>query len=288
MPQNLMRVLKARPRGEIPARRIARTEERQSLRRRGWPGFRAVASGEELGKPFGTLRAASDRQERSDDVPDHVVQECVRLDLDHDLLSASRDRNLADAARRRARLAGDRSERAEIVLADQRDRRPLHRGEIERNALPCDMARIERRAHRPVEDSVTIAPRARCVARVKVFGDDTRPAHGDGRRKVAVRPKRPGALAAQCTAVEVHDLAARMHTGVGASRADDLDRMRRDRRNRALDGALHARSMREPLPAEEIGAVVFDAEGDAHSRGASGWFRDGSLAGGFHHSPANG
>ncbi len=73
----------------------------------------------------------------------------------------------------------------------------------------------------------------------------------------------PCTLVALRGAVEVDDLAARVHAGVRASGAGHLDRVIGDERQRRFDIALHAAAVRQSLPAEEIRAVVFDAKRDA-------------------------
>src|SRR5215813_7439989 len=86
MPQNLIRVLTGACSQtdlgrEIPVCGIARAEKREARRRRGRSRFRAIASGQQFAEPRLALLAAADRQQRSDDVAHHVMQERVRLDL---------------------------------------------------------------------------------------------------------------------------------------------------------------------------------------------------------------
>ena len=63
----------------------------------------------------------------------------------------------------------------------------------------------------------------------------------------------------------MHDLAGRMHAGIGAPGADGVDARVRDERQRRLERLLHRvvadfPGLGEALPAEEVAAVVFDAE----------------------------
>ena len=60
--------------------------------------------------------------------------------------------------------------------------------------------------------------------RVKVVTDGLHPGDTDIVGKIAVRTKQPAAVAALAVRVEMHNLTGRMHTGVGATGADDLDR----------------------------------------------------------------
>ena len=96
-----------------------------------------------------------------------------------------------------------------------------------------------------------------------------RPAHSHRGWQARIRPKHPATFAAQRLAVEMHDLAERMHAGIGASGTGHGDCMIGNKTKRLLDRALHGRTMREALPAEKVGAVVFNAERDAH-RGLRG------------------
>ena len=100
---------------------------------------------------------------------------------------------------------------------------------------------------------------------MEIVGDRLRPEHGDARRQVGTRAERPAARAALGVGIKMHDLAGRVHPGVGAPGAGDFDRLVGDLRQRSLDRGLRARTMAQPLPTVEIGAVVFDAECDAQN-----------------------
>ena len=101
-----------------------------------------------------------------------------------------------------------------------------------------------------------------------------RPAHGNGARQARIRTEHPTALAALRVGIEVDDLAARMHAGVGATRAGDFDRGVGDEAQRRLDRRLNRVPMGQALPAEKIGAVVFDAERDAQCGASFGAKRE--------------
>jgi hypothetical protein len=85
-------------------------------------------------------------------------------------------------------------------------------------------------------------------------------------RQIAVRPEQPAAIAAFAAGVEMHDLAARMNSGIGASRTDDFDGLIGDNRQRLLEALLDAKAGLLALPAVITRAVVFDAERDANVR----------------------
>ena len=161
-------------------------------------------------------------------------------------------------------LAGQGAERAEIVLAEQGLGGDVHALRIQRQALPGDVARVQRCTHRPVEDVVAVTPAARCVTRVETVRHRLRPQHRHAGRQVGTGTQYPATHVATRLGIEVHDLATPMHAGVGAPRAADLDRMVGDFRQGLLQHSLHADVRLQALPAVEIGAVVFDAESNAH------------------------
>ena len=99
---------------------------------------------------------------------------------------------------------------------------------------------------------------------MEIIGHRARPQHRDGTRQARGRTQHPCARIARRMRVEMHDLAARVHAGVGAARAGDFDQVIGHERQCGFDFRLHAWPMRQPLPTEEIGAVVFDTERNAH------------------------
>ena len=121
---------------------------------------------------------------------------------------------------------------------------------------------------------------------MEIIGDRQRPAHAHLRRQAAGDAEHPAARVAHGMAVEMHDLAGRMHAGIGAAGADRFDRMAGDERQRLLERgldrllafALGLAVLAQPLPATEAAAVVFDTEGMASRR------RDVSDGYGDHHA----
>ena len=130
---------------------------------------------------------------RADDIAHHVVQEGIRLHLDHDLIAAALDRDRLQVAPRMRRLAVHGAERAEVVLADQRLRGGVHRVGVERQALPAQVLAAQRRAHRAVEDAIAVAARARGKARVEIVGHRHAPAHAHRRRQARGGAEHPAA-----------------------------------------------------------------------------------------------
>ena len=103
---------------------------------------------------------------------------------------------------------------------------------------------------------------------MKCSGNDVRPAHRDSRRQIGIGAENPAAFRTFRRGIEMDDLTPRMNAGIGAACAGDLDRFVGDERQRGFD-RLHRRCVAQPLPAAEIGAVVFDAERDAHGWSSS-------------------
>ena len=92
------------------------------------------------------------------------------------------------------------------------------------------------------------------------------PRHADIIGEVAVGAEKPGAIAALALRVEMHDLAAGVHAGIGATGTDDVDAFIGDPCQRLLQTLLHPESGLLALPAIETRTVVFDAECDANRR----------------------
>src|SRR5574337_1073944 len=88
--------------------------------------------------------------------------------------------------------------------------------------------------------------------------------HRHAGRQVGAGTQHPATHLAYRRAVEMHDLAAPVHTGIGAPGTGDFHRVRGHQRQRLLHRRLHARPFGQALPTGKIGAVIFDAEGDTH------------------------
>ena len=162
-------------------------------------------------------------------------------------------------------LAVHRAERGEIVLAQQTLRCAMHGVCIERPPLPSQVLSAQRRPHVMVEQAIAIAPRARRKPGIERIAHRHTPAHAHGGRQARGRAQHPGARIALRVAVEIHDLAFGMHTGIGTPRARHHHRMAGDPRQGVFKRYLQRpwptlSTVRcEPLPTFEIAAVVFDA-----------------------------
>ena len=85
-------------------------------------------------------------------------------------------------------------------------------------------------------------------------------------RQIAVDTQQPAMVAALGSGIEMDNLSGCMHTGVSASGARDFDRPVGDDSQCFLNQRLHAHAGALSLPAIVGGAVVFNAECDAHGR----------------------
>ncbi len=92
---------------------------------------------------------------------------------------------------------------------------------------------------------------------MEVIGDRHAPQDTDRRRQVGGAAQDPAARITWRVAVEMHHLACRMDPGVGASGADNVQRMACNERQCVLDRRLHGgfaakvrgATLVEPLPA---------------------------------------
>jgi hypothetical protein len=264
MPQNLIRV-----RNSVLVGGVARSDEDQARSRCGGSRDRAVAPRQQSSDPVFRLLAASDRQQRADDIPDHVVQEGVRLHLDVDLLPFPAHFDLLQFAPGVGCLAMDGTERGEIVLAQQGLRGAVHGVGVQRAPLPAEVLATQGRPHRPVQDAVPVPSRTCGEACVKVARHRHAPADADRRRQARRGAQHPATWITFDVGIEMHDLACGMDACIGASRAHRIDVRGRDEGQRRLQRLLHGRraclaGRAQALPAEEVAAVVFDAQRVPH------------------------
>jgi hypothetical protein len=68
----------------------------------------------------------------------------------------------------------------------------------------------------------------------------------------------------------MHDLAQRMHAGIGAAGGDALHGLAAEFVDRLLQRLLHRRAVLLPLPADEGAAVIFEDELVARHAASSG------------------
>ncbi len=169
------------------------------------------------------------------------------------------------------------------MAADQPRRAARHRRDVERPAHPPDETLGERRA--PTRDLVEVAARQRRVAGMEALVGGHRGEQVDVRRKRFVhlvdepRDVEPGAHP------KMRDLTERVHTGVGAPRAADLDRSPRRAFERAPQLARHGARVLLLLPAAVAGSLVLETQAEARhgedlrtARGAVSGYTPGTLS----------
>ena len=150
--------------------------------------------------------------------------------------------------------------------------RAVHGVGIQRSPFPGHQRPVQRRPHRAVDQPIAVAARARGKACVELHWHRHAPAHAHRRRQPPAGAQSPGARISLGGAVEVHDLALRMHAGIGAAGAGDGDGLVGHRGQGAFERCLHGRrpGRPEPLPALESAAVVLDAQRVTHRRTGPG------------------
>src|SRR6185369_4320592 len=138
-----------------------------------------------------------------------------------------------------------------------------HADFIQRIANPAHTIGRERGTRRAVQDHVTIGARYRAVTGVESLRNLARPERADLRRQVGRRAQNPGTLGARGLRIEVDDLHAGVHAGIGPTGRRDFDWVIRDAGERPFDDRLDPHSVRLRLPVAEGRAVVLQAEGDS-------------------------
>ena len=87
--------------------------------RSGDPASFAISAGEHFTEPFHRLLPQTDVGQGSNDVADHVLQECVRRDIERHPVALPLNSDMCNLAHRPGRLATSRPKRREIVLSQQ-------------------------------------------------------------------------------------------------------------------------------------------------------------------------
>ena len=173
-------------------------------------------------------------------------------------------RQFSDIAHRRGGLALCRTKRGEIVAADQMHGSRAHRAVIEPTKNPACPRVRQWRSHGRIQDPVVVAATARAVARMKIIVHLAGPANRNRRGKEAIDATHPRGQRTPGNGVEMNDLVKRVDAGIGTAGADGGHCGSGDLRERAFKRVLNAAAVGLRLPAGECGAVVLDAECDAH------------------------
>ena len=99
---------------------------------------------------------------------------------------------------------------------------------------------------------------------MKIVRHRLRPDDRHRRRQEGIDAAHPGRQRPPHLGVEMHNLPGRMHAGISAPGADDVDRFAGNPRQRFLQHILHRTAARLRLPAMKSVPVVFDTKSDAH------------------------
>src|SRR5207249_8523122 len=217
--------------------------------------LRPVPRSEDLRESIDADLAATDPQERPADPAHHAAEERVGLDLETEQLA-----RLAPLGPPHGPLARHaRRERREIVAPDERTARVLHRRDVERSGKPVLLPPFARIAGSRPPDPVFVCASRRREPRVKVLARCLDIRDRDVLRKKGVYPSLDRLSVQRARRPEVDNLSRRVHSGIGAARAGDPDRLRADLRDRPLDLPLHRPRVRLDLESRVVGPVVRDA-----------------------------
>src|SRR5262245_27849878 len=110
-------------------------------------GRRAIPGRQDLAEPAWWLVAVTDLEQRADEVADHVVEESGALHGEVETAWSFHEVHVLERAHRaaRARVAGIRRERREVVRAAQTRCGLAHRSEVDRSPHPVVEATTDRR-----------------------------------------------------------------------------------------------------------------------------------------------
>ncbi len=273
--------------GEFVVRRVAHSDERQTL---GWRDSELARAGgriPEFGHSAGRQPPVARGETRPDEGAHHRATEGVgpRVRDQHpvDIPGPGELLQGADGGRP---LPGS-AERREVVQAEQAARSPIHRVEVESGRMPHfvpaaagvaqsggigDAVLVPTPGGR--EPGVESGRRERRSLHLHVTGrtgDAVEASHEgvepDRRRTATARAVEVGDLGV--VEVDVGDLPRRVYSDVGAtSDGDDRGRpdLSKDRRERSFEFALHGAEARLFRPAVEVTAVVGEVEPDASHR----------------------
>ena len=257
--------------GQLVVGRVADLLERQPVRRHHGDGRVARRRGQHLAGPLRGPSAFADRDQAADERAHHVVAERVGPDgPDEESAGFALPRERQEGADRRRALAA-LAERREVVPPEQQRRGLVDRVEIE-GAAPRQHVPAGERVDglRPVGDPVGVAAPHRREAGVEPVGGGDHAAYPDicGEHSVdATTQLRDLDVTEVRLEVDVGDLAAGVHAGVGAARAGHRDgRQTEHGGQRGLELTLHGPQPVLSRPAVEAAAVVGEVDPQPHAR----------------------
>ena len=198
--------------GQLIARRIDDVDEVKSRGCCRGTRTRAISPAHQLDDPLDRLLATPDGHQGTGDIAHHVVQEGIRLDVDHDQLAVTTHLDEMHVASWRARLTTCRTEGREVQLPYQMGGRRLHVGDIQGFTTPGGVVTLHHRPKRLIDDHVAITTRDGAESGMEVIGNGDRPMDTDIRGKIDVAAHAPCLAAAAHGGIEVHDLTHGVHT----------------------------------------------------------------------------
>ena len=196
-----------------------------------------------------------------DDIAHLMVQEGRRAEGNLDLLAVARYPDIRERLDRRFRLAFRGAEAGEVVMADQRQRRLVHRTGVERPADLPRLAGVEGERRAPVDDAVAVAPLDGGEAGVEAFIHLLGVGHrnGPGLQVVVQRLLDPEGLGL-ARDVDMRDLGQRVDARIGPPGGVGNDLLAAELLDRLFDALLDREAVLLALPADERPAIVFQRQ----------------------------
>ncbi len=180
------------------------------------------------------------------------MQERPRARLEQNLVALAPHVEPVERADRRIRLALRIAKGGEIVLADERPRRRVHRLGVEAGLHPPGRAALEGERRAAIDDAIEIVASGRAMARVEIgvhaLGAENR--HGM-RMDERIEPLAQAERLPVALEVDMRDLAQSMHASVRAPRAMGGRARAGHRGERALQNFLDREAVLLSLPADE-------------------------------------
>lgn len=240
---------------------IIHTEEEQPVRGRRGAGLRARARLEQMRHVFGGAPPASDLDERANDCSHHMAEKSVSSDLIRQQAVGITPPGLTDGPHRPSSgVASHTLKRREIVGTHEHGRGSCHGRHIERLGKMPHVGAVEGVRNRRMANSILIGLRRRAETSVEITVDVADRQHPDIGRQVGVeRAPQRGHVVREADG-NAGDLAERVDTSVGSTRAVHGHVSTFELREGVLERTLHGIAVGLPLPSDEAGSVVRERE----------------------------